>query len=167
MMNAHDVLMYGHNWVHKHLDGLSEEQCLIGGVCGVWSTKEIIAHLSSFEGMLAEVFGSCLGPVMTPTLNLYTSMDGDSFNAVQVDLRKDKSVAAVVEEYDEAYKKVMELLPRLEATLLREAGTLPWYGNEYSLDDFIVYQYYGHKREHCDQIAIFRDELMREGKLLT
>jgi hypothetical protein len=30
---------------------------------------------------------------------------------------------------------------------------------EYALDDFIVYQYYGHKREHCAQIAVFRDKL--------
>ncbi len=166
-MNAHDVLMYGHLWVHKHLDGLSEEQCLVGGVCGIWSVKDIVAHLGSFEAILAEVFGSCLGPLMTPTLNLFTSMDGDTFNAVQVDLRKEKTALAVVEEYDEAYQKVIDLLPRLSAEVLREAGILPWYGSEYSLDDFIVYQYYGHKREHCDQIAIFRDALVREGKLLT
>jgi proline iminopeptidase len=28
---------------------------------------------------------------------------------------------------------------------------------EYALDDFIVYNYYGHKREHSAQIAVFRD----------
>jgi hypothetical protein len=27
------------------------------------------------------------------------------------------------------------------------------------LDDFIVYTYYGHKREHAAQIAAFRDRL--------
>ena len=31
-------------------------------------------------------------------------------------------------------------------------GTLPWYGDEYALDDFIVYTSYGHKREHGPQI---------------
>ena len=40
-----------------------------------------------------------------------------------------------------------------------QAGTLPWYGMAYSLDDVLVYMYYGHKREHSAQIAAFRDRL--------
>ena len=31
--------------------------------------------------------------------------------------------------------------------------------SEYSLEDFIVYTFYGHKREHSAQIAAFRDRL--------
>jgi hypothetical protein len=158
-MNAQDVLKYGHLWVHKHIDGLSNEQSLVNGICGFWSVKDILAHLGSYEFVLSEVLGSCLGPMLTPTLNLMTSMDGDSFNALQVDLRKDKTVTAVIDEYDEAYNKVINLLPRIKEHIFSEPGTLPWYGNEYSLDDFIVYQYYGHKREHCAQIAAYRDTL--------
>jgi len=30
----------------------------------------------------------------------------------------------------------------------------------YALDDFLVYAYYGHKREHSAQIAAFRDRLL-------
>ena len=41
--------------------------------------------------------------------------------------------------------------------MFRQSGTLPWYGMEYALDDFLVYIYYGHKREHSAQIAAFRD----------
>ena len=53
----------------------------------------------------------------------------------------------------------MGRLPAKRHTQFRENGTLPWYGAEYSLDDFIVYTYYGHKREHAAQIAAFRDHL--------
>jgi hypothetical protein len=35
----------------------------------------------------------------------------------------------------------------------REVGTIPWYGAEYSLDDLVVYQQYGHKREHDPQLS--------------
>jgi hypothetical protein len=158
-MNAKDILMYGHRWVHKHLDGFSEQQWIEPGVCGVWSVKEIVAHLTSFEWVLVEVFRDCIEPTMTPTLNLFTSMDGDAFNAVQVDLRKAKSPAQVLEEYNQAYELTRDLIPRLDGKTLTQPGTLPWYGEEYSLDDFIVYQYYGHKREHCAQIAIYRDRV--------
>ena len=64
----------------------------------------------------------------------------------------------VLAEYDQAYDQGLRLLPRIPEAQLRQAGTLPWYGMEYSLEDFVVYQYYGHKREHCAQIAAFRDQ---------
>jgi hypothetical protein len=39
----------------------------------------------------------------------------------------------------------------------RDTGTIPWYGPEYSLDDLVVYQQYGHKREHDPQLAAVLD----------
>ncbi len=158
-MNAHDVLMYGHRWVHLHLDGLTEDQCLAPNVCGIWSTKDIIAHLASFEWLLADVLSNCADPGPTPALDEYLSMDGDSFNAVQVGKRNEMSMAEVVRDYDAGYEKVMSLLPKLSENDLRQPGSLPWYGDQYSIEDFIVYQYYGHKREHCAQIAVYRDTL--------
>ncbi len=158
-MNAHDILMYGHLWVHKHLDGLSEEQCLAPNVCGVWSVKDIIAHLASFEWVLGDVLAACVEPVTTPALDEYTSMDGDAYNARQVGMRKAKSMAEVVQDYDAGYGKVMSILPRLSEHDLRQPGSLPWYGDQYAIDDLIVYQYYGHKREHCAQIAVYRDQI--------
>jgi hypothetical protein len=53
----------------------------------------------------------------------------------------------------------MQLSAGVPANLLRQPGTLPWYGPEYALDDFLVYSFYGHKREHTAQIAVFADTL--------
>ena len=50
----------------------------------------------------------------------------------------------------------------LDPARLREPGSIPWYGEEYALDDLIVYQYYGHKREHSAQIEAFRDAATRQ-----
>lgn len=158
-MNTHDVLKYGHLWVHKHLSDLTEEQMLVPGVCGVWSVKDIMSHLTSFEYVLVEVFQQCLEGGETPTLDELVSRDGDSFNELHVDRRKDRSAKEVIAEYDQQYKAGIALLGRMSERDLREPGTLPWYGNEYSIEDLIVYQYYGHKREHCAQIAIYRDAL--------
>ncbi|NLG99059.1 MAG: DinB family protein [Chloroflexi bacterium] len=158
-MNTHDVLMYGHQWVHKHLEGLSDEQWLTPNVCGVWSVKDIIAHLASFEYLLSDVFESCIHPVETPTLDLFRKMDGDAFNADQVGRRKHLTSQQTLQEYNNAYEQVMNHLKKIGENDLRQTGTIPWYGNEYSLEDLVVYQYYGHKREHCAQIAIFRDTL--------
>jgi hypothetical protein len=37
-------------------------------------------------------------------------------------------------------------------------GTIPWYGPECSLDDLVVYQMYGHKREHDPQLSSVLDD---------
>jgi hypothetical protein len=41
----------------------------------------------------------------------------------------------------------------LPAETWREAGTIPWFGPGYSLNDLVVYQMYGHKREHDPQLG--------------
>jgi hypothetical protein len=51
----------------------------------------------------------------------------------------------------------MGLITGISAEMRQRPGTLPWYGMEYALDDFIVYQYYGHKREHMAQVNVFKD----------
>ncbi len=158
-MNAHDILKYGHRWVHRHLDGLSEEQCLAPGVCGYWSVKDIIAHLASYEWVLADVLSACARGGPTPNLDVHNSMDGDAYNALEVGKRKEKTTAEVVQDYNAGYEAVMDALKQVPEADLRQPGTIPWYGMEYSIDDLIVYQYYGHKREHCAQIAVYRDRL--------
>jgi hypothetical protein len=47
----------------------------------------------------------------------------------------------------------MTMPPWIPAEPWREAGTIPWYGPEYSLNDLVVYQMYGHRREHDPQLG--------------
>lgn len=157
-MNAVDVLKYGHRTVLQTIDGLPESEWETGGVCGVWSVKDIMAHLASYELALVDLLKSFLGDGPTPYLDQYIEM-GLEFNDVQVALRKDKTIGEVVAEYNDAQAHVMSLVTQIPVETLRQPGTLPWYGMEYALDDFIVYSYYGHKREHSAQIAVFRDQL--------
>ncbi len=160
-MNARDILIYGHRTVLHSLELVPDNEWETEGVCGWWPVKLIIAHLASFEHLLVEVLNSFLGGGPTPVLDQHNSMDGDSFNAVQVDQRKDETPEEVLAEYNAAHARTMELVVRIPAETLRQAGTLPWYGKEYALDDFLVYQYYGHKREHTAQINVFTDQFRK------
>lgn len=84
---------------------------------------------------------------------------GMGFNDKQVEMRKDASAADVLAVQFGEHDRVRAQVAEMPADIFRQTGTLPWYGAEYSLDDFIVYTYYGHKREHAAQIAAFRDRL--------
>ena len=52
-LNANDVLKYGHSFFVNAFDGLPEADWHTPGVCGVWSVKDIVAHMASYEGMLS------------------------------------------------------------------------------------------------------------------
>jgi DinB superfamily len=157
-MNASDILKYGQGTVLQAIEELSEKAWDTPGACGVWSIKDIIAHLTSYEHVILDVLSTFVSSDPTPYLSKYTE-PGGGFNDSEVAARKGKTVKEVLGEFHDTHEQVMALAARMPVETFRQAGTLPWYGMEYALDDFIVYTQYGHKREHSAQIAAFRDHL--------
>lgn len=157
-MHVHDVLKYGHSSVLQVIEGLPEVAWMRPNVCGVWSTKDILAHLASFEQVLGEVLGTFLeADHPTPLLDQFRS--SPTFNNDQVSLISGKPAREVLSEYETAHANVAALAERIPLASFRHTGALTWYGAEYDLEDFIIYTNYAHKREHCAQIKLFRVRL--------
>jgi hypothetical protein len=157
-VNADDVFRYGHQTVISCVGGLPDDGWEKPGVCGVWSAKNVVAHLASYELATGDVFASVLGETLGPTLDLMLSL-GATFNDQQVEQRASLTPTETLAEYDAAYERANELLGRIPIAKRRQAGILPWYGAEYDLEDVIAYMSYGHKREHSAQIAEFCSRL--------
>jgi hypothetical protein len=154
-MNAIDILKYGHLTVLGTLDGFPKDRWEIAGACGAWSVKNLVAHLASFERVLADL----LPLFVTGDPATFQNPIHDEFNNREVAQRAHLSPAQTLEEYTTLYARVAELIEQVPPDVARQPGTMPWYGADYSLDDYLVYTFYGHKREHCGQIAIFRDRV--------
>ena len=159
-MHAVDVLRYGHLTVMRAIENLPDDDWLTPNVCGVWSVKEIIAHLASFERVLVEALRAARGEPLGRYLTDLTR-DGQLFNETQVAMRIGYSVAETLAEYEETHAETMALAATLPPSLYFNTGFMPAYGMEYDLEEFIVYTFYGHKREHSAQIAVFRDLIQR------
>lgn len=159
-MHTTDVLHYGHLTVLHTIDQLPEADWVTPNVCGVWSVREIIAHLASFELALADLWRVAQGQ---PLAGLLADLlrDGQAFNDTQVPARAALSPAETLAEYEAAHQAAMQLAVSLPPAAFTNAGFLPEYGEAYDLQDFLVYTYYGHKREHSAQIAVFRDAIGR------
>lgn len=156
-MNATDVLRYGQLTLLGTLEGLSDDARDRPGACGDWSVKDIFAHLASYELVLVDALGAEAGERRdTSHLDRFTTL-GPAFNDAEVAARADVGMAAVLAELGEAHDETLRLVATIPPERLREPGTLPWYGADYAIDDLIVYQYYGHKREHGAQVEAFRD----------
>ena len=159
-MNAYDVLRYGHQTVEQAVAGLDKDDWLAPGVTGVWSVKDVIAHLASFEQVLVEILDSFLSPGPAPTVDRF-KQGQQRFNDYEVNRRRHLTAREVWDEYERGHLRTLELLAQISCAQLQENGALPWYGPEYDLEDFIVYSFYGHKREHSAQIGDYRDQLQR------
>ena len=164
-MNAVDILKYGQQTVLQTLAEFPEAGVDTPGACGAWSVKDIIAHLASYEQVLLDVLSTFIGRHPTPSLDKFAE-PGGQFNDTEVGRRKGRTMREVLDEFHDAHMQVMELVAKISPERFRHRGTLPWYGMEYALDDFIVYSFYGHKREHSAQIAAFHDLLIRGSSML-
>jgi hypothetical protein len=157
-MNADAVFRYGHLTLLEAVDALPVAAWATPGVCGVWSAKDVLAHLASYELATADVFTGLLGEGATPCLDLFVSQ-GPDFNPAQVEQRAGQTTEQTLDEYRAAHERAAGLLARIPLGQRRHAGLLGWYGAEYDLEDLITYMSYGHKREHSAQLALFRDRL--------
>jgi len=157
-MNANDVLFYGHRTVKQTIQDLPESAWTTPGVVGIWSVKDVIAHLDSFERLLIDVLRRVQGETDTPTLDRFLELGNARFNDVEVAERQDWTVAEVWQAYQDTAQESQALLAQISVAERRRTGALPWYGKEYDLEDYIAYANYGHKREHCAQIGVFRDQ---------
>ena len=165
-MNADDVVKYGHSFFMEKLEGIPEDECYATGVCGVWSIKDLIAHIASHELVFIDVMNMFLeNGEPTPAFDKNAEIGPMEYNDYAVAARSHLSYTEQLDEYIQAYEKLVGLLAQVPVAKRREVGSMPWYGMEYDLEDWIVYGNYAHKREHGAQIDVFKDKLKAEGKV--
>lgn len=155
-MNPVDILYYGHRTVLTTVQSFPSGEWYTPGAVGYWSAKDVIAHLASFEIPLAELLTSLVEACPTPNLEAFIQRGAD-FNDLQIEQRREMTLEQVLAEYRQAYEQAAAAAAKIPAGTWEREGLLPWYGAQYDLEDFIVYSYYGHKREHCGQIQTFSD----------
>lgn len=158
-MNARDILFYGNRTLLASLDRVPPAERTTPGVVGWWSARETMAHLAIFETGLIQVLDAFQAG---ETPSLLANMDS-SKNDELVAQKHDRTFDQLLDEYNAAHAQVMARIVKLSPERLREVGTIPWYGPEYSLDDFLVYTFYGHKREHTARFEAFGDRLEGRG----
>jgi len=160
-MNAVDKLKRGHEIVLQACEAFPEMSVETPGACGMWSVKDIIAHLVSYEHVLIDVLHTFVGGSDTPNLHRLWAM-GSQFNEAEVSRYKAKPLHDILTEFNTLHTRSVSIAMEIPDEKFSQNNSLPWYGAEYDLDDFIVEHCYGHKREHSAQIAAFGD-LMRGG----
>jgi hypothetical protein len=99
------------------------------------------------------------GETRTPALNRWLK-NPDQFYSTGIARRHDATVQAVLNEYREAQAETINQIIRIPDEKLRQNGTLPWYGEEQDLEQFIAYTFYHYKLNQAERIAAFRDQML-------
>lgn len=158
-MNLIALIEYGHHTLLKTIEGFTEKEWQAERVCGHWSAKDVLGHLTTMEHLVEDGLISVTGQDSTPVLDQYLALGGDQYCEQQVARRRADSVEATLAEYKETNANIMRLLGQVSEETLRRKGLLEWYGPAYDLEDFIIYTNYGHKCEHIAQYEVLRDRL--------
>jgi hypothetical protein len=132
----------------------------IPGVYGDWSVKDIFAHFISCEYVMLDIMAAAQGETRTPTLDRWLK-NRERYDAVGIARRRNQTIEAVLDEYNDVHLETINQLIRMPDDLLRQNGTLPWYGEEYDLEQLITYVFHHHKRDVSEHIAAFRDSMLR------
>jgi DinB family protein len=148
-MNTLDVLMYGQRTVRSTIDRYGPDDWARIAL-GVWTAKDLLGHLGAFEVRFADQLAPFVDEAPESDL---ASADPRTFNDDQAAVRMHWPIDQIKAELLGAHDRVMGHAKRISPEVWREVGTIPWYGAEYSLNDLVVYQMYGHKREHDPQLG--------------
>src|SRR5690348_12516032 len=131
-MNISEALQNTNLLVIRVLDGLAEKAWDTPGVCGDWSVKDIVAHLTSYEHIIVDVLNTFQDSGLTPTVERWMQ-SRIAFNAAEVEARKYATAQQVMDEYQGTQVEATSLMMQIPPEKVQQTGTIPWYGQQHSL----------------------------------
>jgi len=146
-MNVTSLWQYGHEALLSGIDNAEWDR----QVCPEWTLRDAIINLAAMEYVLVEVLESVIFGGDTPTVDRFVA-DHERFAEDAILERRHLSGAEVLEEYRYAYALSSYLMTHIPTEKWRERGTVPWYGPDFSLEDFVVLFLFEHKRDFISWI---------------
>jgi hypothetical protein len=136
---------------------LSVAQMNLPGAVGVWSVKDVLAHIAFWERYVAAIVRAARCGE-TPQLDVEDLTE--SRNASVVAQYYLTSLGAVLASWHTAREELLDQIAELSEADLNEPDRFPWSQGR-SLLDRIAGNSYEHEREHIEQIRSW----MRSGQI--
>ena len=122
-------------------EGLPENVLLQPGAVGHWSTRDVMAHVTTWDEEARKAL-----PLILEGKPLPRYMGIDAFNAREQEHKRHLSLEQVKKELVATHEKLISFLE----TVPESAFDIPRFGKRLRLDTI------GHYREHAEQIAAWR-----------
>lgn len=133
------------------IEELADETLMLPCVTGNWSIKDILAHLTYWEGQVVTLLFQLLRGVEKPTTALFGPEPVDEVNQRWYEEGKERSLEMVWKDWLGVRKQTIRRVEELSEKDLADPGRFPWAKGK-PLTQWILDDSVEHEEEHCDQI---------------
>jgi hypothetical protein len=132
------------------LEGLPDEAYEEPGVVGDWSLKDIIAHISMWEGELIRLLWQ-INSGQTPTTAHFRPLPVDEVNSQWYELMKDRQLNLILDDFHAVRNQTIRRLEGFSDRDLADPRRYPWLKGR-ALWEWIADDSFEHEAEHGEQI---------------
>jgi uncharacterized damage-inducible protein DinB len=125
------------------------------GAVGVWSVKDALAHIAFWERYAVNIIRDAMRGA-TPVL--VADDETERNNASVVAQYYQRSLAAVIADWQQAREELLEEIADLSEADLNDPDRFPWSAGR-TLLDRIAGNSFDHEQEHIDQIRAWMREV--------
>ncbi len=137
-------------------DGLSHDYMLRPGAVGIWSIKDVLAHLVSWEAELVTALAHLEQHKKRPP-RIVEIEDIDEWNAEQYSQNARRPLDNILDDFDGVHKHLIQAIEALDNQTLDDNRLFPWMEGE-PLSYLIAENAIWHEEEHADEIRQWRED---------
>lgn len=148
-----DQIRKAHAALLATIEGLPPDAMLRPGVVGIWSVKDVLAHLVAWQSEIVTALARLDQPKLAPAI--LQIEDIDEWNQQLYQLNARLSLDIVLEDFLGVHKHLLKAVESLDDKLLNDVRRFQWMEGE-PLWYLIAENGYWHEREHTEQIQAWR-----------
>ncbi|NLF75804.1 MAG: ClbS/DfsB family four-helix bundle protein [Chloroflexi bacterium] len=137
------------------LAGLTDDHMLRVGAAGIWSIKDILAHLTAWESELVTALVR-LDQYKRRPPHIVEIEDIDEWNQEQYRTSAPRPLANVLEDFHGVHKHLIAAIESLDERTLDDNRLWPWMEGE-PLSYLIAENAIWHEDEHAEDIRAWRE----------
>lgn len=139
------------------IEGLPDDAMLRVGAAGVWSVKDVMAHLTAWEAELVTALNRKLGRKYDQAPQIAVIEDIDEWNAEQYHLSVRRPLAVILEDFHGVHKYLLQAVEDLDERALEKPMFFEWMEGE-PLSYLILETAVWHEQEHAADIRQWRED---------
>ena len=135
------------------IEGLDEEMMLRPGVEGIWSIKDVLAHVTAWESELVTALNQAQGRGVPHIMKID---DFDEWNAKQYHISASRPLSLILKDFEGVYDMLLEMVRDYDERDLTDGRRYAWMEGE-PLTYLIEETASLHEREHAEEIRVWRE----------
>jgi hypothetical protein len=136
------------------IEGLAPDAMLRPGVVGLWSVKDILAHINAWESELITALSQLDKSNRVPEIVQIDDIDEWNDQVYRTSVRR--SLDVVMEDFNGVHKHLLNAVEALDNRTLEDVRKFPWMEGE-PLWYLIAENGYWHEQDHAEHVRKWRE----------